>query len=153
MTENVKHRMKLFIDNSEKKMDSSGFCGEPFDFHSLLFKIVVTPSHYISFLILPIDVIITLILNDTDGMAVTVGRHSEPSLYHHLLLLLLLLILHHDFQHNHHRRRQSNVLLTVSYNHHSSVVFAGREQPQQPGSHAAPERQTPRSVIQLPKRA
>jgi len=32
-------------------------------------------------------------------------------------------------------------------------VFAGREQPQQPGSHAAPERQTPRGVIQLPERA
>lgn len=40
-----------------------------------------------------------------------------------------------------------------SLNHHSSIVFAGRQQPQQPGSHASPERQTPRGVIQLPKRS
>lgn len=32
-------------------------------------------------------------------------------------------------------------------------MFAGREQPQQPRGHAAPERQTPRGVIQLSKRA
>lgn len=32
-------------------------------------------------------------------------------------------------------------------------LSAGREQPQQLGSHAAPERQTPRGVVQLPERA
>lgn len=32
-------------------------------------------------------------------------------------------------------------------------MFAGREQSQQPGSDAAPERQTPRGVIQLPESA